>query len=80
MNGRDLLSSFRGSLPRAGAMQIGAARIALLREIKREHDVPTTTNHLPAPLPRLTLSVLVAAAILCCALLVVLLGIVPRAH
>ncbi len=71
------LDALRAGLPYAGVMQIGAARLALLREIARETGQP---HHLPAPTPRLTLAALAVAGLACIMLLLLVIGIVPRPH
>lgn len=75
-----VLSAFRAGLPRAGVMQIGAARMALLREIEEGQPGSTDPEHLDGPIPRLTFAVLIGAAIAGIVLVLLMLGIVPRPH
>lgn len=77
MGFRGPLADFRSALPGASTMQIGNARVALLREIERE----TGQSLRPAPpVPRLTLVALALAGLACLALLLLIVGVVPRPH
>jgi hypothetical protein len=71
------LGELRAALPEANVMQIGTARIALLREIAREAGHPQPP---PVPTPRLTLVALALAGIVCVVLLLLIVGLLPRPH
>lgn len=84
---QSLLKSFRDSLPHAGAPQIGAARVALLREIAKERETAKergagqSNGDLPTPPPpRLTLTALVAAVALSVILVLLLFNVVALPH